>query len=67
MIEERGSQAVILRKSDSVKGNGEMDGCLYKYRHLVANAFARLKHLATRYDKLKRNYESRVAIACGYL
>ncbi|MCO6433726.1 MAG: IS5/IS1182 family transposase, partial [Nitrosomonas nitrosa] len=31
---------------------------------------ARLKQyraIATRYDKLKRNYESRVAIACGYL
>ncbi|MBP9102135.1 MAG: transposase, partial [Nitrosomonas sp.] len=38
--------------------------------HLVENAFARLKHyraVATRYDKLKRNYESMVAMACGYL
>jgi transposase len=37
---------------------------------LVENAFARLKHfrgLATRYDKLKRNYESVVAMACGFL
>lgn len=70
LIEARGSQAVIPRKSNSVKGNGEMDWCLYKYRHLVENAFARLKHyraVATRYDKLKRNYESMVAIACGYL
>jgi hypothetical protein len=36
----------------------------------VENAFARLKQyraIATRYDKLKRNYESMVAIACGYL
>jgi len=23
--------------------------------------------VATRYDKLKRNYESMVALACGYL
>ncbi|MBD3614842.1 transposase, partial [Kingella kingae] len=39
---------------------------LYKIRHLVENAFARLKHfraLATRYDKLKRNYESSVSLA----
>jgi transposase len=36
-----------------------MDESLYRHRHLVENAFARLKHfrgLATRYDKLKRNY-----------
>src|SRR5574340_462403 len=33
----------------------------YRYRHLVENAFARLKQyqaVATRYGKLKRNYES---------
>jgi len=47
-----------------------MDWCLYKYRHLVENVFARLKHfraIATRYDKLKRNYESMVALGCGYM
>ena len=35
--------------------------------HLVENAFARLKHyraVASRFDKLKRNYESVVAMAC---
>ncbi|WP_040628526.1 transposase, partial [Simonsiella muelleri] len=39
-------------------------------RHLVENAFARLKHfraLATRYDKLKRNYESTVSLACALI
>ncbi len=44
-----------------------MDWCLYKYRHLVENAFARLKHfraIATRYDKLKGNCVSMVAMAC---
>jgi hypothetical protein len=61
---------VISRKCDSVKGNADMDWGLYRYRHLVENAFARLKQyrvVATRYDKLKRNYESMVAMACGYL
>jgi transposase len=36
----------------------------------VENAFARLKHfraIATRFDKLKRNYQSMLAMACGYL
>ncbi|XFB08734.1 IS5/IS1182 family transposase, partial [Azotobacter salinestris] len=39
---------------------------LYRYRHLVENAFARFKQhraVAFRYDKLKRNYESMVAMA----
>jgi transposase len=34
------------------------------------NIFARLKYfraLATRYDKLKRNYASMVAITCGVM
>nr|VFK10663.1 MAG: Transposase DDE domain [Candidatus Kentron sp. H] len=47
---------VIPRKSNSTIGNGDMDWGLYKYRHLVENLFARLKHfraIATRYDKLK--------------
>ena len=69
-ITKKGARAVIPRKRNSVKGNADMDGGLYKYRRLVKNAFARLKQyraVATRYDKLKRNYESMVAMACGYL
>ncbi|WP_256212113.1 IS5 family transposase [Nitrosomonas communis] len=69
-ITKKGAQAVIPRKRNSLKGNADMDWGLYQYRHLVENAFARLKQyraIATRYDKLKRNYESMVAIACGYL
>ena len=47
---------VIPKKQNSKTGNGDIDWCLYKYRHLVENAFERLKHfrsIATRYDKLK--------------
>jgi len=69
-IKNKGANAVIPRRSNSVIGNADMDGSLYRHRHLVENAFARLKHcrgLATRYDKLKRNYESVVAMACGFL
>lgn len=43
---------------------------LYKIRHLVENMFYRLKQLrgiATQYDKLKRNYEIFVALACIFL
>ena len=69
-IRDKGSTPVIPRKENSLVGNDDMDWCLYKYRHLVENAFARLKHyraIATRYDKLKRNYESMVAMACAFL
>jgi len=70
IIRQKGSIPVIPRKSNSTIGNGDVDGCLYKYRHWVENVFARLKHfrsIATRYDKLKRNYESMLAMACGFL
>ena len=69
-IRKKSSTPVIPRKSNSKIGNNDMDWCLYRYRHLVENAFARLKQyraIATRYDKLKRNFESMVAMACGYL
>jgi transposase len=38
--------------------------------HLVENIFCRLKQfrgIATQYDKLKRNYQSSVALACIFL
>ena len=69
-IAKKEAKTVIPRKFNSVIGNADMDWALYRYRHLVENAFASLKRfraLATRYDKLKRNYESIVAMACGLL
>lgn len=70
IIRAKSSIPIIPRKSNSITGNADMDWGLYKYRHLVENIFARLKHfrsIATRYDKLKRNYASMLALACGYL
>ncbi len=69
-IHKKSSIPVIPRKSNSKIGNTDMDWCLYKYRHLVENLFARIKHfraIATRFDKLKRNYASVVAMACLFL
>lgn len=66
-VRRRGSVPVIPRKKNSKVGNADIDWCLYKYRHLVENAFARLKHfraIATRYDKLKIHFESMLALAC---
>lgn len=69
-VGQQGAKAVIPRKRNSVKGNADLDRGLYRNRHLVENAFARLKHyraVASRFDKLKRNYESVVAMACAFL
>ena len=69
-IKEHKIESVIPRKRNSKIGNDGLDWQLYKYRHLVENAFARLKQfrgVATRYDKLGRNYESVVAMACAFL
>ncbi len=72
-ITKKGARAVIPTKRNSLKGNADMDWGLYRYRQLVENAIARLKQyrtIATRYDKLKRNYKSMVARRmgiCGYL
>jgi len=66
-IRDRNSRPIIPRKRNSKVGNADIDWCLYKYRHLVENAFARLKQyraIATRYDKLQRNYASTLALAC---
>ncbi len=70
VIEELGSMPVIPRKSNSKTGNENLDKFIYKQRHKVENVFARLKHfrsIATRYDKLKRNFEGMLYLACSYI
>ena len=67
-IESMDAVHVIPRKKNSKTGNKDIDWDLYKLRHLVENAFARLKHfrsVATRYEKLARNYRSIVLLACS--
>ena len=69
-VRKKSSIPIIPRKRNSLIGNFDIDWSLYKYRHLVENLFARLKHfrsIATRYDKLKRNFASMLALACSYL
>jgi transposase len=69
-IRDKNVIPVIPRKKNSKVSNAGIDWCLYKYRHLVENVFARLKQyrgIATRYDKLKRNYESTLALVCSMI
>jgi len=64
---EAGMNPVIPRRSNSKKPNPEFDSYLYKLRHLVENLFARLKHfrsIATRFEKLARNFKAMLFIAC---
>jgi transposase len=65
---QQGMKPIIPRKKNSKKLNPEFDKQLYKLRHLVENIFAPLKHfrgIATRFEKLKRNYQAAVSIACS--
>ena len=69
-VRKNNSVPIIPRKRNSKVGNDDIDWCLYKYRHLVENAFARLKHfrgVATRYDKVQIHFESMMALACSII
>jgi len=66
-IEAKGGTSVIPKRNygQDIDKNS-VDWCLYKYRHLVENAFARIKHYrstSNRYEKLARNYASMVSLA----
>lgn len=65
-VEKMGADSTIPRRKHQKKGNEDVDWCLYRYRHLVENAFGRIKNyraIATRYDKLSRNYSSMVTLS----
>lgn len=69
-IAKRGIKEVIPRRRNSLKTNTNFDQQLYKARHVVENLFARMKQFrgfATRFDKLKRNYQAVVAIVASSL
>jgi transposase len=70
VIREEESVPVIPRKSNSKIGNDDLDKFIYKQRHKVENIFARIKHyrsIATRFEKLKRNFEGMLSLACAYI
>jgi transposase len=65
LIREQGARPVIPGKANR-KRKIPLDKARYRSRHLVENAFCRLKdfrRVATRYDKLARNFLSTVALA----
>lgn len=65
-LEARGTTPVIPN-NPTRKRRHPFDIAAYKLRNLVERAFCRLKdwrRIATRYDKLKANYDAALAIAC---
>lgn len=66
-LRQAGAVPVIPGRSNR-KRTIRYDRDRYKGRHLIENAFCRLKdfrRVATRYDKLARNYLSGVALAAA--
>ena len=64
-IRQKGARPVIPGKANR-KRKIPLDKARYRSRHLVENAFCRIKdfrRVATRYDKLARNFLSAVALA----
>ena len=63
-LDERKAEAVIPPKANR-KHKAPCDFAKYKWRHLIENAFCKLKsfrRIATRYDKTDRNYASMLNI-----
>lgn len=61
-VGSKGGETVIPKRNYGQEIDKEsIDWCLYKYRHLVENSFARIKRfrsISTRYDELAKSYAS---------
>ena len=69
-VRGKGMTPIIPLRKNSKKINNDFDKHLYKQRHLVENLFAKLKNyraLATRFEKLARNFKATVFLACSIL
>ena len=68
-LAQRNIQAVIPPKANRVEQR-EYDRHVYKDRNLVERFFGRLKpfrRIATRYEKLARNFFGMPSLACAYI
>ena len=66
-LDERGTKPVIPNRSNR-KQLFRFDKKSYKQRHLIENAFCRLKdfrRIATRYDRLARNFLASVCLVAA--
>ena len=68
-LAQRDIEAVIPPKANRVEQR-EYDRHVYKDRNLVERFFGRLKQfrrIATRYEKLARNFFGMLSLACAYI
>ena len=68
-IQQMGAVAVIPSLASRARQRTH-DKELYRKRNRIERCFATLKHFrrfATRYEKLKQNFNALVAIACAWL
>ena len=68
--DERRACKLFCVNAELGKSAVEFDKHLYKIRHLVENLFAILKHfrsIATRFEKLARNFKAIAFIACTFI
>ena len=68
-IRAMGAVAVVPSKSNR-KRQRTHDKELYRKRNGIERCFSRLKHFrrfATRYEKLKQNFNALVALACAWI
>ena len=69
LIHASGAEAVIPPRSNRTEQR-DYDRHVYKDRNLVERFFSRLKQfrrVATRYEKLARNFTSMLNLACAYI
>src|SRR5690348_16856760 len=69
LVESRGGRAHIPTCRDR-KVQRSVDPALYRQRNLIERFFNKLKHfrrIATRFDKLARNFLAAVLLACARL
>lgn len=68
-LEEHDMKAVIPPRANRLEQR-DYDRDLYKNRNLVERFFGRIKHfrrVATRYEKLARNFLSMITVVCTYV
>jgi len=68
-LDARGAAAVIPPKSTRT-GRFDFDRAMYRWRHLIENAFAKLKEfraVATRYDKTDLSFAASIHLAAAII
>jgi len=69
-IEEQLNATPVIPPKSNRKLQRQYDKIIYKERNVIERLFGRLKQfrkLATRFEKIKRNFESLLSVACAWI